>query len=239
MTLEICIDRIESALAAIDGGAHRLEVCSALELDGLTPSFGLVQQCVELGRAQTSQVEIMMMIRPRAGGFCYGTYEVDTMLRDIRVAKNLGVAGIVLGVLREDGRIDVELCKLLIEAARPLAVTFHRAFDLTPDPYEAFDCLLELGVDRLLTSGQAATALEGKSLLRELVLRAGIDLSVMPGGGIRGSDVAKLVLATGALEIHGSASEATIESGRATRVTKEALVREMALALCACEPTPE
>ncbi len=250
MTLEICIDRIDSAIAAIEGGADRLEVCSALDLAGLTPSYGLVQQCVELGRAELggsemNPVEIMMMIRPRAGGFCYGTYEVDTMLRDIRVAKGLGVTGVVFGALRDDGRVDVELCKLLMDAARPLSVTFHRAFDLTPNPYEALDSLLELGIERLLTSGQAPTAMKGSQLIRELVERAGTALSVMAGAGIRGPDVATLVRATGVREIHGSASEAAIEEDRGdaairltTRITKQELVREMALALHECRTSP-
>ncbi len=251
MTLEICIDRIESAMAAIEGGTDRLEVCSALDLAGLTPSYGLVQQCVELGRTEfggveMSTVEIMMMIRPRAGGFCYGTYEVDTMLRDIRVAKKIDVTGVVFGALREDGRIDVELCRLLVDAARPLAVTFHRAFDLTPDPYEALDSLLELGVDRVLTSGQAATAMKGSQLIGELVQRSGTGLSVMAGAGIRGPDVAALVQATGVREIHGSASEAVVEKSsrgepicHTTRITRRELVRDMVRALRESRATPE
>src|SRR6188768_3830265 len=109
MKLEVCIDQIESALAAKAGGADRLEVCGALGVDGITPSYGLVEQCVELGG-----VEVMMMIRPHAGGFCYGKNEIDTMLRDIRRAKRLGVTGVVLGALRKDSRIDRELCMRLI-----------------------------------------------------------------------------------------------------------------------------
>src|SRR5690349_7907523 len=113
MKLEVCIDRIESAVAAKAGGADRVEVCGALAVDGITPSYGLVEQCVELGG-----VEVMMMIRPHTGGFCYEKNDVDTMLRDIRVAKQLGVSGVVVGALREDGQIDRGLCQRLIEAAR-------------------------------------------------------------------------------------------------------------------------
>ena len=233
MTLEVCIDRIESALAAVSGGADRLEVCSALGLDGLTPSHGLVEQCVELGL-----VEVMMMIRPHAGGFCYHAQEIDTMLRDVGVAKQLGVTGVVFGGLRGDGRIDRELCLRLIEAARPLSVTFHRAFDLTPDPLEALDSLLELGVDRVLTSGQAASAMDGMKLIQALVHRAGTALSVVAGGGIRAQDVATLVRATGVREIHASASEVVTENDlravrivRTTRITRQELVRAMVHAL--------
>jgi copper homeostasis protein len=233
MKFEVCIDRIDSALAAKSGGADRLEVCSALAVDGLTPSYGLVEQCLELGG-----VEVMMMIRPHAGGFCYGNSEVDTMLRDIRVARQLGVSGVVLGALRKDGRIDRELCLRLIEGARPLAVTFHRAFDVTADPFEALDCLLELGVDRVLTSGQAASARDGAKLIRALVQQAGMRLSVMAGAGIRAQDVAMLVQATGVREIHASASEVTREGGhpaagivRETRITSQKLVREIVHAL--------
>lgn len=237
MKLEVCIDHIQSGLAAKAGGADRLEVCGALAVDGITPSYGLVEQCVELGG-----VDVMMMIRPHAGSFCYKKNDVDTMLRDIRVAKQLGVTGVVLGVLREDGRIDCELCRRLIEAARPLAVTFHRAFDLTPDPFEALDGLLELGVDRLLTSGQAATAREGAKLIRALVERAAGELSVMAGAGIRVNDIATLVRATGVREIHASASEVTTEGVqnalgivRETRVTSQKVVCAIVDALRGCQ----
>jgi copper homeostasis protein len=233
MTLEICIDRIESALAAVSGGADRLEVCCALGLDGLTPSYGLVEQCVKIGL-----VEVMMMIRPHAGGFCCGEQDISTMLRDIGVAKQLGVTGVVFGGLRGDGRIDPELCRRLIEAARPLSITFHRAFDLTPDPLEALDSLLELGIERVLTSGQAASAMDGIKLIQALVRRAGPALSVVAGGGIRAQDVAGLVRATGVLEIHASASEIITEEDhrkarivQTTRITRPELVRAIAHAL--------
>ncbi len=233
MKLEVCIDHIASAVAAKAGGADRLEVCGALAVDGITPSYGLVEQCFEQGK-----VEVMMMIRPHAGGFCYEKNEVDTMLRDIRVARQLGVNGVVLGALRKDGRIDRELCQRLIDAARPLSVTFHRAFDLTPDPFEALDSLLEMGVDRLLTSGQAASALGGAQLIRALVERAGTGLCVMAGAGICAQNVATVVRATGVREIHASASEVVMDGGHhaasiviATRITREETVRGIVQAL--------
>jgi len=238
MTLEVCIDRIESALAARSGGADRIEVCGALDVDGITPSYGLVEQCVELG-----SVKVVVMIRPHAGGFCYGANEVNTMLRDIGVARQLGANGIVFGALGKDGRIDRELYQRFIEASRPLSVTFHRAFDLTPDPFEALDSLLELGIDRLLTSGQAASAKYGVPLIRELVRRAGNGLSVVAGGGIRVEHVVAVIRATGVREIHTSASELTTEDRsnavsivRTTRVTKHTLVRAMVQAIREHQP---
>jgi len=233
MKLEVCIDHIESALAAKSGGADRLEVCGALAIHGITPSYGLVEQCLELGG-----VEVIMMIRPHAGGFCYEKNDVDTMLRDIRVARQLDVTGVVLGALRKDGRIDRVLCQRLIEAARPLSVTFHRAFDLTPDPFEALDSLLEMGIDRLLTSGQAASALDGAQLIRTLVKRAGRGLCVMAGAGICAQNIATLVRATGVREIHASASEVVMDGGHnaahmvcATRITRQETVRGIVHAL--------
>ena len=233
MKLEICIDGIVSALAAKSGGADRIEVCGALSIGGITPSYGLVEQCVALG-----SVEVMMMIRPHAGGFCYGGVEVDTMLGDIGAAKRLGAQGVVFGALRSNRRIDRELCRRLIDAARPLSVTFHRAFDLTADPGEALDTLLELKVDRLLTSGQAASAMAGSDLIRELVRHAGSNLSVMAGAGIRPKNVSKLIRATGVLEIHASASEAVAEENSSTagvvqtkRITRQETVRELVHAI--------
>lgn len=206
MKLEVCIDRIESALAARDGGANRIEVCGALSIGGITPSYGLVEECASFGG-----IEVMMMIRPHPGAFYYGNDELGTMMRDIQVAKEIGVHGVVLGALRTDGHVDRELCQRLIDSARPLSVTFHRAFDLTPDPIEALDILLDLGVDRLLTSGHASTAMQGVKVIRELVQRAGTDLCVMAGAGIRAQDIARLVRATGVREVHASASDEVAE----------------------------
>jgi copper homeostasis protein len=199
--LEICIEDLESARAAHAGGAQRLEVCGALSSSGITPSAGLVERCVELG-----SIAVMMMIRPHGGSFCYDTDDQQTMLRDIQLAHRLQVQGIVFGALTADHQIDVELSRRLIAAARPLSVTFHRAFDLVPEPLRAIDLLLELGVDRLLTSGQAPTALAGSSLLRQLVRHVSGQLTIVAGGGVRDEHVAQLIAATGVWELHGSAS---------------------------------
>ena len=229
MQLEICIDRIESALAAQEGGADRLEVCSSLAAGGTTPSRGLVQQC-----AERCQLELMMMIRPHDGGFCFGSDDLDTMLRDIAVAKELGVHGIVFGVLADDGRVHLEQCRRLLDAARPLQATFHRAFDVARDALEALDDLLEVGVDRILTSGQADTAQNGTSLIRQLVQRSGDRLSVMAGAGINAANVTTLVRETGVHEVHASASVVRRDSrganlgfGNSSRVTSSQKVREL------------
>jgi copper homeostasis protein len=198
--LEICVDSVESALAAEAGGADRVELCSALFEGGLTPGAGLlktVRDRVKIGLAA--------MVRPRGGDFCYSAEEVAAMEYDIGVAKDLGADMIVLGLLNPDGSIDAARTAKLTALARPLPVTFHRAFDMTRDPWEAFNTLIDLGVDRLLTSGQEVTPVEGIELIAEMVARAGERLIVMPGGGVTERNIQKLLTQTKAREIHSSA----------------------------------
>lgn len=199
--LEICVDSVESALAAQAGGADRIELCSSLFEGGLTPSAGLL----EIARERLT-IQIAAMIRPRAGDFCYSDDEFDVMQADLVMAKELGADVAVLGLLNPDGSIDVKRTARLIELARPLPVTFHRAFDMASDPYRSLDTLLELGVDRVLTSGQERSAVEGMDLIKELVNIAGSRLVVMPGGGVTERNLQKILKYTGAKEIHGSAS---------------------------------
>jgi copper homeostasis protein len=233
MKLEICVDRLESARAVFSGGADRIEVCGALSLGGITASHAFIERCVAMGGGRA-----MAMIRPHAGGFCYCADDIQTMVQDIQIAKQLGVEGVVLGVLNVDGSIDREACQRLIDAARPLSITFHRAFDLTPDPFAALDTLLELGVDRLLTSGQAASALQGANLIRELVQRSGKHLTVVAGAGIQAQQIESLLRTTGVTEIHASASALASEAASrlpgivsSTRVTQAELVRELVMAI--------
>ena len=221
MLVEICIDRFESARAARLGGADRVEVCAALEVGGLTPGLGLVERCVKLG-----DLGVMVMIRPHAGGFDYRDDDWHTMLRDLAAVKQLGVQGVVFGALTSEGQIDRRRCEQFLAAARPLEVTFHRAFDLTADPLAALEDLIDLGVDRILTSGQAPTAWEGRALIRRLVDRAENRISIMPGAGVNPTNVADLVRATEVVEVHGSASQpetsldpARTRSTRATEAT--------------------
>ncbi|MGE3310776.1 MAG: copper homeostasis protein CutC [Limisphaerales bacterium] len=207
--LEICIDSVESALAAQEGGADRVELCTALFEGGLTPSAGLLETVRERIR-----IGLAAMIRPRGGDFCYSADEFAVMERDVVEAKRLGADVIVFGILNPDGTVDRARNARLVELARPLPVTFHRAFDMARDPYEALDAVLELGVERLLTSGQEKSAVEGMDLIADLVTRAGERLVVMPGGGVTERNLQKILARTGAREIHGSAS-----GGRDSRMT--------------------
>lgn len=195
--IEVCVDSTEGALAAQEGGAQRVELCSALFEGGLTPSAGAISVAREHVR-----IGLNVIIRPRSGDFLYSDAEMELMTEDIRVAKRLGADGVVIGVLDSDGRVDVDRTARLIAEARPLSVTFHRAFDMTRDPFEALEQLIRLRVDRVLTSGQESTALAGIDLLRDLVSAAGERMTVMPGGDIQERNIQKIVHLTGARELH-------------------------------------
>jgi copper homeostasis protein len=197
LTFEVCVDSTESALAAEQGGAGRIELCSDLLEGGLTPSYGMLRTV----RAAVG-LKIVVMVRPRGGDFCYSDAEFRVMQEDIAAAKDAGADGIVLGLLLPDGAIDSERTQRLLSLARPLPVTFHRAFDMTRDPYAALERLVDLGIDRVLTSGQEPTVWEGVDLIAELVRRARGRISVMPGGGITARNVGRVVAATGVTEVH-------------------------------------
>ena len=185
--IEICLESVESVIAAEEGGADRVELCSDLFEGGLTPTIGTVKTALK-----KSNIKINAMIRPRGGDFCYSDEEFEVMKEDIKAFKETGINGIVFGILTPEGDIDVKRSKEIIELARPLAVTFHRAFDMTRDPYKSLEELIELGVDRVLTSGQEATVPEGADLLEELVQIAGDRIIVMPGCGITERNFPKL-----------------------------------------------
>ncbi|MFB9864411.1 copper homeostasis protein CutC [Rufibacter immobilis] len=197
--LEICIDSVASAMAAEQGGAQRVELCDYLAGGGTTPSAGMIS----LVRASIS-LPLHVLIRPRRGDFLYSTAEMEIMKRDIQVCRDLGADGVVIGLLTKDGTIDLTRTEELIRCAGPLSVTFHRAFDLTRDPLAALDDLLKLNVDRLLTSGQEATALQGVPLLWELQERAAGKLIIMPGSGVNPANVREIMASTGVSEIHAS-----------------------------------
>jgi copper homeostasis protein len=203
VTFEICVDSAEGAVAAQQGGGHRVELCSDLLEGGLTPSHGTL----ETARARL-RIPIMAMVRPRGGDFCYSEVEFEVMRRDLLAAKALGADGVVIGLLRPDGTVDAERTAELVALARPLPVTFHRAFDMTRDPFEALDTLISLGVDRLLTSGQEPSVLEGLDLIVDLVERAEGRIIIMPGGGITATTVAKIAAAAGVRELHFASLEA-------------------------------
>lgn len=200
---EVAVDSLESAFIAQDCGADRIELCADLGIGGISPSLGMIQLAVERLR-----IPIHVMIRPRRGDFLYTDPEFTVMLRDIDAVKSAGVQGAVFGVLLADGSVDVERTSALVEAARPLSVTFHRAFDMCREPRAALAELIDMGVDTLLTSGQAPSAAEGLPLLVELVAWAAGRIDIMPGAGIHPGNIARIAEATGAQSFHFSAREA-------------------------------
>ncbi len=202
MLFEVCVDSIESALAAERGGADRVELCSDLIEGGLTPSCGVLKVARERLR-----IGIMAMVRPRGGDFCYSDAEFDAMVHDVRMAKQVGASGVVFGLLTPDGEVDVDRTGRLITEARPLAVTFHRAFDMTRDAFAALETLVTLGVDRVLTSGLEPSVLEGLPLVAELVARARGRIIVMPGGGVTDRNIARILAALPATELHFAGGE--------------------------------
>ncbi|HEX6069350.1 MAG TPA: copper homeostasis protein CutC [Longimicrobiaceae bacterium] len=195
--VEACVDSVESALAAQAGGAGRVELCDDLVEGGTTPSAGMIELCCE-----RVGIPVFVMIRPRGGDFLYSDAEFEVMRRDVGRAAALGAAGIVLGLLRADGSVDVERTRRLVEEARPLPVTFHRAIDVSRDTDEALDALLALGVDRVLTSGRAASAEAGLDVIARMVQRAAGRIVVLAGGGVKEENVGRIVAGAGVREVH-------------------------------------
>lgn len=211
ITCEVCVEGLPGALAAEAGGAHRVELCAGLVEGGTTPSLGTL----ELVHNRVG-IDCMVLIRPRGGDFLYAPDELDTILLDVRTARSIGVLGVATGALTPEGQVDTEAMKRILDAAGPLSVTFHRAFDMVRDPREALETLIGLGVDRVLTSGQERSVPEGQQLIRELVGQAGGRISIMPGGGVTAENVLGVVQATAVREIHFTAF-AQIQSPMAHR----------------------
>jgi copper homeostasis protein len=197
VVLEVCVDSVESALAAQKGGAHRIELCSDLMEGGITPSAGLIASV----RRRIS-IGLYVMIRSRGGDFCYSADEFEGMEQDVRMAKQLGVDGIVVGILKEDGHVDTRRTRHLVDIARPLKVTFHRAFDMSVDLNQALEDIIETGADRLLTSGGEQTAEDGATTVARLVSTARDRLVIMAGAGISERNVLRIITETGVREIH-------------------------------------
>jgi copper homeostasis protein len=200
--VEVCVDSVTSAIAADRGGADRLELCGSLVEGGITPSAGLI----EATRAGVS-TPLQVMIRPRGGDFCYDADEFEIMRRDISLTKRLGANGVVFGILDVHGNVDVARTRRLVDEARPLSITFHRAFDMTADLFRALDDIRAAGVDRVLTSGGESTCLQGRDTIAELVRRANRNhapgrIAIMPGSGIKPGNARQFVDSTGATEIH-------------------------------------
>jgi copper homeostasis protein len=220
--VEACVDAIDAALAAERGGAGRLELCGELLQGGVTPSAGLIGAVRE-----RVKIPLFVLIRPRTGDFLYSADERDVMLRDIALAKSLGADGVVIGALTADGDVDIETTRILVEAARPMKVTFHRAFDFARSQDAALDALMELSVDRVLTSGGASSALEGAAALKRLTERAGDAMTILAGGSITASNVADVVRLSGVREVHLRAA-ARVESAMTHRRGGVTLARPQA-----------
>ncbi|WP_413285105.1 copper homeostasis protein CutC [Vibrio sp. MA40-2] len=203
--IEVCIDNLESMHNAITGGATRIELCSALALGGLTPSFGFMQKA-----AQLSTVPIYAMIRPRQGDFLYDSDDIEAMLQDIYVAKQAGLQGVVFGVLNKFAEIDMDSCDQLMKAATGLDVTFHRAIDQCADYQLAIENIIRLGCKRILTSGLAANAYEGREVIASMVKQANGQLAIMAGAGVSAANVADIIKVTGVKNLHLSGKSSRI-----------------------------
>jgi copper homeostasis protein len=201
MKLEIIGFNIESCIAAQQAGAHRIELCDNPSEGGTTPSYGFIKAARE-----KLSIELFVMIRPRGGDFLYSDDEFEIMKADIKVCKELGCDGIVIGVLNKDGSIDKKRCEELVVWAYPLGVTFHRAFDRTNDPFKALEDIIETGCERILTSGLQPKATDGIQIIKELIAQADDRIIIMPGSGVTSENIISLVENTGAVEFHSSAS---------------------------------
>ena len=197
--LEICVGSVNDAHAAARNGADRLELCAALSVGGLTPSAGLLREVIP-----STRLPVICMARPRAGGFCYGDADFRVMRRDIDSALEQGAAGIAFGVLAPDGTVDADRCRGLVRQIAPAQAVFHRAFDLAADPIAAVESLIDLGVTRVLTSGGAATALQGAALIADLIGRSRGRIEVLPAAGVSARTVTELVTRTGCDQVHAS-----------------------------------
>ena len=215
--LEVCCGDMQSVLAAKEGGADRIELCQALEMDGLTPSAEMMAEAIGLG------IPVQVLIRPREGDFVYDEAEIETMLKEIRLAKRLGANGVVIGVLKPDGSIDEETIRRLVSEATGLSITFHRAFDVCSQPAEALEQIVSLGCHRLLTSGQAPSAEQGIPLIKKLVEQSGGRLIIMPGAGVNQENARRILSETGAHEIHGSLRRNGSTDSELVRAVKNSL----------------
>ncbi|MET3664982.1 copper homeostasis protein CutC [Caulobacter sp. 1776] len=198
--LEVCVDTPAGLAAAIAGGADRIELCAALALQGLTPAPGL------MAIAAAAPIPIYPMIRPRNGDFCYDAGDLDAMRRDIDAVRAYGLAGVVIGANRPDGELDLEALETLVAHSQGLGMSLHRAFDLVPDQAAALEVAIELGFERVLTSGGALTAQAGAERIAALVEQAAGRIGILAGAGVKPGNVADLVRRTGVREVHGSFS---------------------------------
>jgi copper homeostasis protein len=207
INLEICANSVDSAIAAQQGGAIRVELCDNLLEGGTTPSIGQIKQA-----RSSINIQLYPIIRPRGGDFLFNENEFEIMKSDIRACVAAGCDGVVIGILKADGQVDKERCQELVELAGPLGVTFHRAFDVCADPFQALEDIIAIGCERILTSGCKPTAFEGAEMIRQLIEKSAGRISIMPGSGVREENIALLVGKTGAKEFHTTA-KSTFPSG--------------------------
>lgn len=196
--LEVCVDTPAGLAAAIAGGADRIELCAALGLQGLTPAPGL------MALAAAAPIPVYPMIRPRNGDFCFDARELEAMRRDIDAVRHYGLAGVTIGANRPDGALDLDVLEKLVEHSQGLGMTLHRSFDFVEDQPTALAAAIQLGFERVLTSGGALTALAGAERIADLVAQADGRIRILAGAGVRASNVAELVRRTGVREVHGS-----------------------------------
>lgn len=197
MILEVCVDSYTSMMTAKDAGADRIELCSALNIGGLTPSYGLMQRAKEI-----KDIEVFVMIRPRSGDFLYDNNEFETMKQDINIAKQMGFDGIVTGILLSDGRIDIDRMRELVKVAYPLKVVLHRSFDDAKNPIEDIPSLIEMGICRILTSGQGSNALKGADYIAKIQEKFGDSITIMPGCGINAGNIKEMYKITKCTHYH-------------------------------------
>jgi len=198
--IEICATNIQSGIAAQRGGAKRIELCDNIYEGGTTPSYAAIKLVLA-----KLDIQVNIMIRPRGSDFCYDENEFEIMKEDIRMCKQLGVNGVVFGILLPDGNVDIARTKQLVELAQPLSVTFHRAFDVSPNPQKALEDIISCGVDRLLTAGQQNKAPDGADLICELVKQSNNRIVIMPGSGLNEDNISEFRKKTGAKEFHMTA----------------------------------
>ena len=199
--LESCCTDVGQIRRAQEAGARRIELCEKLAVGGVTPSAELLKAAISVAK-----VPVNVLVRPRGGDFVFSAAEADTMLRDIELCREAGAAAVVIGALDSRGDVDMPLMRRLCDAASGMSVTFHRAFDVCADPLAAFEDVLALGCDRLLTSGHESDAFKGRFFIAELVERAAGRIIVMPGCGVRRSNIARIAADTGAVEFHASSA---------------------------------
>lgn len=197
--LEVCADSVQSAVAAQEGGADRIELCSGLVIGGLSPSPALFKQI-----RKYTDLKIRTLLRPRFGDFCYDDYEFQTLKEEVEMFRELGADGVVIGMLNPDGTLDMERMEVLVNAAGDIGITLHRAFDVCCDPYEALEQCASLGIDTILTSGQKSSAWEGRGLLAELAEQAAGRVEILAGAGVNPGVIEKLAGCTAVRAFHMS-----------------------------------